>query len=667
MKFESLRMKNFKRFAGDHTIPLSGDGSVTVIAAENGVGKTTILDAFFLCLHGKRGMKLRKNNAKFQFEEWLANAFSSLAEAMSGYGEVSVGLDCSDDNGQSFSIHRSFWIEMESKTVSEEVTLHVDGKILRLEAGEKKEHVVQAWIDAMLTPQLARRFLLDGEEFGQLDMSHLSDAMKTGLDDLLGQGLLHRLSGHLKSVERKTISDMAPAHERESLEMLMQSSEEHATELDEKQRNLSSMRFELTELETKQRDLQDQLQQKAAKDGAELGQLRIQHAVHASEMASLRKTGLEHLLNQVPFLIGGLEGDFKDHDLEEAIGTIRSRGLEGKVLQTIADVLDGLKPKLSKADEKRLIAASEERLEQTFESTPAAFRFLDEEMLDQFLAKKESLGLSDLTNVREFFSEVAEKVAEGRALTDELSQASKRMGLTEIADSLGATATRIGELQTLIALEEGNIESIMAEQEEINTRVEALKASTSSDSMHRRSLDLIQTLLPLLEEYRIQSRKQLAEPLQKQFAEGFKMLSRKSERIKSITIDPDEYTVDISLQGFDGNWLRRDLSATERQHVGLSLLYAMRKLSNRPIPVVVDTPTSRMDSRHKGYSVRKFYPNLSHQVIVLATSDDLAGGLYSELNASGALAQEILLQESTDTNEIKVVETNLKTFFEVKS
>ena len=100
------------------------------------------------------------------------------------------------------------------------------------------------------------------------------------------------------------------------------------------------------------------------------------------------------------------------------------------------------------------------------------------------------------------------------------------MGLTEIADSLGATATRIGELQTLIALEEGNIESIMAEQEEINTRVEALKASTSSDSMHRRSLDLIQTLLPLLEEYRIQSRKQLAEPLQEQFAEGFKMLSR---------------------------------------------------------------------------------------------------------------------------------------------
>ena len=94
------------------------------------------------------------------------------------------------------------------------------------------------------------------------------------------------------------------------------------------------------------------------------------------------------------FSLEGSRVDFSDHDLEEAIGTIRSRGLEGKVLQTIADVLDGLKPKLSKADEKRLIAASEERLEQTFESTPAAFRFLDEEMLDQFLLQRKNPWVS---------------------------------------------------------------------------------------------------------------------------------------------------------------------------------------------------------------------------------------------------------------------------------
>ena len=118
------------------------------------------------------------------------------------------------------------------------------------------------------------------------------------------------------------------------------------------------------------------------------------------------------------------------------------------------------------------------------------------------------------------------------------------------------------------------------------------------------------------------------------------------------------------MAGFSGNWLERDLSATEKQHVGLSLLYALRRQAQTALPVVVDTPTSRMDKRHKGYSVTKFYPKLSHQVIVLATSDDLAGGLYEELQAAKALGQEILLKESGDA-EVELEVGSLAHFFEV--
>ena len=33
--FTRLSMRNFKRFSGEHHIPLHGDGRVTVIAAQN--------------------------------------------------------------------------------------------------------------------------------------------------------------------------------------------------------------------------------------------------------------------------------------------------------------------------------------------------------------------------------------------------------------------------------------------------------------------------------------------------------------------------------------------------------------------------------------------------------------------------------------------------------
>ena len=115
----------------------------------------------------------------------------------------------------------------------------------------------------------------------------------------------------------------------------------------------------------------------------------------------------------------------------------------------------------------------------------------------------------------------------------------------------------------------------------------------------------------------------------------------------------------------EGNWLDRDLSATERQHVGLALIYALRRASTEwalPLPVIIDTPTSRMDSEHKSWSVTRFYPQLSQQVVVLATSDDLAGGLFEELEESGVLGSQILVREVSE-NSVEAISSNLSTFF----
>ena len=37
--FTQLKVENFKRFKGEHILPLHGEGPITVIAAENGVEK----------------------------------------------------------------------------------------------------------------------------------------------------------------------------------------------------------------------------------------------------------------------------------------------------------------------------------------------------------------------------------------------------------------------------------------------------------------------------------------------------------------------------------------------------------------------------------------------------------------------------------------------------
>ena len=119
--FTSITIENFKRFTGEHTIPLSGKGPITVIAAENGVGKTTVLDAFYLALHGKKGIQMRKNELDFNFEEWLSNAFSSTAELNSGYMMIRVKLEMKSPEIGTVAVDRKYWIHPESFVTNEEL------------------------------------------------------------------------------------------------------------------------------------------------------------------------------------------------------------------------------------------------------------------------------------------------------------------------------------------------------------------------------------------------------------------------------------------------------------------------------------------------------------------------------------------------------------------
>ena len=79
---DALTVSNFKRYAGTHRIPLSPEeGTLTIVAAQNGVGKTSLIDALHVGLWGKRGYMARHpGEDRGRFDRWLANAFAVGAE-----------------------------------------------------------------------------------------------------------------------------------------------------------------------------------------------------------------------------------------------------------------------------------------------------------------------------------------------------------------------------------------------------------------------------------------------------------------------------------------------------------------------------------------------------------------------------------------------------------
>jgi DNA sulfur modification protein DndD len=291
---------------------------------------------------------------------------------------------------------------------------------------------------------------------------------------------------------------------------------------------------------------------------------------------------------------------------------------------------------------------------------------LDITSIEKLVRRHAELGMSDASErVTECSEEAMNRTLDFESAERKLKMATAGMGISNKAEELKDLAKEMGSLQAETALLKGMISQQEANIRDVEKRIDEIRQREDSDSLLNRRISRFDDLMKLTDLVTQTVRKSFAEPLESSFREGFELLSRKSGRLQDISIDTNDYSTSLSMRGFEGNWLDRDLSATERQHVGLALVYALRRASTEwalPLPVIIDTPTSRMDSEHKSWSVTRFYPQLSQQVVVLATSDDLAGGLFEELDESGVLGAQILVREVSE-NSVEAITSDLGAFF----
>ena len=62
------------------------------------------------------------------------------------------------------------------------------------------------------------------------------------------------------------------------------------------------------------------------------------------------------------------------------------------------------------------------------------------------------------------------------------------------------------------------------------------------------------------------------------------------------------------------------------------MLDALAKTSGRKLPIIIDTPLGRLDSKHRKKLVENYFPNASHQVIILSTDTEIDEKYLASLN-----------------------------------
>ncbi|MCL4870127.1 MAG: hypothetical protein KJ063_14270 [Anaerolineae bacterium] len=171
---------------------------------------------------------------------------------------------------------------------------------------------------------------------------------------------------------------------------------------------------------------------------------------------------------------------------------------------------------------------------------------------------------------------------------DRLTAEDKR--LTYHVERVISSNRRVAEQMTAINTDEGRIKL-------------AARAKLMLDSYQRRLIS--------------QKLDQLAALLSKRLNQ----LNRKRDFIDRVEIDPQTFTIAIYRAG--QLFPRSQLSAGEQQMFAIATLWALREVSGRPLPVIIDTPLSRLDEKHRLAMMTEFLPQAAQQVIVLATTSEI--------------------------------------------
>lgn len=111
--------------------------------------------------------------------------------------------------------------------------------------------------------------------------------------------------------------------------------------------------------------------------------------------------------------------------------------------------------------------------------------------------------------------------------------------------------------------------------------------------------------------------------------------------IDTVVMDPE--TLDMTYLAPDDSKVdKTSLSAGEKQLMVIAILWALARCSNKKLPVIIDTPLSRLDSAHRESLIKIYFPQASEQTIILSTDSEINHEYYDMMKPF--ISDEFLLR-----------------------
>ena len=249
---------------------------------------------------------------------------------------------------------------------------------------------------------------------------------------------------------------------------------------------------------------------------------------------------------------------------------------------------------------------------------------------DQALFQVGDIFETQLGNIRKDTEDVLSKKKELKgklAETDSLLQLDiNEKKLEEIRETIRSMEDERVRLEVELRALQNDRSSLNAavitKTAEFNRYVEGYLRDTELTDDSDRTMKYSNLAVQIIDRYTVELQKRKTGLLAETVTECYKKLANKSNLIDRVEIDSG--TLEISYYDENGKEVEKtSLSAGEKQLVVVSILWALAICSHKKLPVIIDTPLSRLDSIHRSSLITTYFPQAGEQTIILSTDSEI--------------------------------------------
>lgn len=659
MIIHTITLHNFGIYGGEHHFDLTPRSNgrfqqpIVLLRGQNGVGKSTLMEAIRLGLHGR--LSLGNRTIQKEYENYLD---SRLHRAANGDVALLAFVALEFDYvflGQRhrYRLKRSW--DKSNQRLSSDIQLWIDDKP-GPESEEEREHLLRE----LIPPGVAELFFFDGEKINTLsEAGDASDALLADtVKNLLGLHLVGQLDRDLDFyLTRQTGIQELQQYQHELAKL-----SDETTVMEERHQELLAMLTDCRHHYYAKREMITLLEERIAREG---GQYAAAQSTHSDErqklLAALAQTEQEiQELSRglLPFMVAPkLLQQVRNRLNQEAAFTEwqAAQPLVTKLHQLLHEpgvvyhVSDGEMEKTPASDD--LVTKLHQLVQES--SVPP---LPESEVVHRVSAEKRGVLLNWIDEALTVIpQQVADVLQRREALQTQLATVDEALRRVPVSQVLQPLQDDLRQHDRELGRLEAEMERLTAEEKRLTHHLEQLAGKRrrvgeqmANINTEEDRIKLAARTKGLLEQYQQQLIARKLAQLSAQLGKRFNQLSRKRNFVERVEIDPQTFT--ISLYRAGKLFPRAHLSAGEEQILAIATLWALREVSGRPLPVIIDTPLSRLDDEHRRAMLAEFMPQVAQQVIVLATTTEIDDQTLRFLQP--ALSRAYLLEADSFTTQV---------------